>query len=184
MIIERVYPGTKAFKDVKKLYHSSFPAGKQLPFSRITLLSLLRPSVLLLAYYDETGFCGFSFGVCTEKYLYIGFFAVPEHLRSKGYGTKMIRAMHEKYGKPLIGECKQPDPESPDYEIDARRVEFWKRNGLDFFDNKYIVRNNGYNYIVNCMEHTYDREGYWAVFDHLSFGPGATLRILKRKLKS
>lgn len=183
MTIKNAFPGTKAFRDVKKLYDSAFASGEQLPFSRIAVLSALRPSVHLLAYYDENGFCGFSFGVCTEKYLYVDFFAVSEHLRDRGYGTKMLRALQEKLKKPMIGECRQPEPESPEYDQQLRRVEFWKRNGFDFFDDQYIVRNNGINYIVNCTEHAYDREAYWAIFDHLSFGLGAQLRILKRKLK-
>lgn len=183
MVTKLALPGTRAYRDAKKLYFAAFQPDEQLPFPRITLLSLLKPTVYLLSFYEGDVFCGFAFGACTEQYLYISFFAVPEELRSKGIGSKMVDALREKYPKPSIGECRQPDPDSPEYAQQLRRVEFWKRKGLNFYGDQHIVRIAGLNYIANGTEECFDRDAYWAVFDHFSFHPKALLRVLKRKFK-
>ena len=183
MEIKKALPGTQAFRDVKELYYSAFLSEERLPFSRMALLSTLKPSVDLLAYYDGETFCGFSFTVCTDQYLYVDFFAVNPKLRGKGYGSRMIADLLARYPVPAIGEAKAPDPNSPEYELEKRRIAFWKRAGFDFFNNEIIIYNDEVPYIVNSTKPPYDREAYWAIFDHLSFGPKSQLRILKRWLK-
>lgn len=183
MTLKKAIPGTKVYRDVEKLYNAAFPADEQLPFGRLTLLSLLKPSVQMLGYYDGETFCGFSFSVFTGRHLYINFVGVEAGLRSKGYGGMILGALREKYPVPVICEVKVPDPENDTYTQDEKRIAFWKRNGFNFFDGKYTITNHhGVKYYICATESEYDRDGYWAAFDHMSFGPGAQLRILKRRL--
>lgn len=183
MEIRKARPGTKAYKDVKELYASAFASRERLPFSRMALLGTVRPTVDLLAYYEGGAFCGMSFTVCTDQYLYVDFFAVDPGLRGQGCGSEMLAALKARFGKPAVGECRMPVPGTPEYAQDLRRVEFWKRNGFDFFGNEITIQNNGVTYLVNSTEPPFHREAYWAIFDHLSFGPGAMLRRLKRWIK-
>ena len=183
MVIEQVRPGTKAYKDVKYLYDSAFASLERLPFSRMMLLNLFRSTVDLLAYYEAEEFCGMSFTVCTDEYLYVDFFAVDPNLRGQGQGSRMLTALKNRFGKPAVGECRMPIPGSPDYDQDFRRAEFWRKNGFDFFDNKVTIENNGVTYLVNSTEPPFHRDAYWAIFDHLSFGPKSLVRRVKRKLK-
>ena len=184
MEIKKALPGTAVYREVKQLYHGSFPENERLPFSRMVLLSLLKPAAELLGYYEGDTFCGFSFTVRSEQYLYINFIAVNPALRSHGYGAKILSLLREQYPLPAICDVKAPIEGSDDYAQDHRRIEFWKRNGFDFFDNEYVITNPcGVTYIIASTKAPFDRAAYWALFDHLSFGPCASLRILKRRLR-
>ena len=180
MKIKKVFPGTKTFHEVDKLYHTAFPVEERIPFRRMALLSLLRPSVNLLAYYDADTFCGFTFTVTTARYLYINFFAVDPSLRGKGYGSRMADLLQKQYPQAGICEVKSPDAAVPTYQEDLNRMRFWERNGFDFLDGAYPITNpHGVKYLVGTTDGSFDRNAYRAIFDHLSFGPGAQLRLLK-----
>ena len=180
MILKRVFPGTAAFREVEKLYCSAFPEEERLPFRRMTMLSLLKPSVDLLAYYEADLFCGFSFTVVTGRYLYINFFAVDPALRGKGYGSRMAALLREKYPKAAVCEVKAPKDSAVDQDPDVKRIRFWEGTGFDFFDGAYTITNpHGVKYLVGTTDGSFDRDAYRSIFDHLSFGPGAQLRILK-----
>ena len=184
MEMKKALPGTKVFRDVKELYFSAFPAEERLPFSRMVLLSMLKPAVALLGYYEGDTFCGFSFTVCTERYLYINFVAVNPFLRSKGYGAGIVTMLKEKYRKPVLCEVKIPEVGCESNEQDARRIAFWERNGFDFLGNEYTITNPcGVSYVICATEGPFERDAYWAIFDRMSFGPKAGLRNLKRKLE-
>lgn len=179
--IKKAFPGTTTFRLVKNLYYTSFPAEEQLPFGRIALLSVLKPSVDLLAYYDGTVFCGFSFTVRTGKYLYINFFAVEPSLRSHGYGAQMMQLLRKCYPMEMVCDVKAPVEGTDTFELDQRRITFWSSNGFDFFDNEYTITNPcGVKYYICATASPFDRMAYRGIFDHLSFGPAAQLRIIKR----
>lgn len=184
MRIQCALPGSETFRKIEALYYASFPEEERISFGRITLLAVLKPSVELLAYYEDDRFCGFSFSVTTDRYLYINFFAVEPEQRGQGIGKKMLELLRQRHPQPVVCDVKAPVPDSETYLSDAYRVHFWEHNGLDFFDNQYTVTNShGIKYLICATEAPFDRDAYWAVFDHLSFGPGAMLRILKRALK-
>lgn len=183
MLIKRVLPGTDAFRRVKSLYLSGFPEEERLSFFRMTLLALLKPSVRLFAYYENDLFCGFSFTVTTNQYLYISYFAVDPALRGKGYGHRMIALLQERFPQVGICEVKIPLDNTPSYEEDCMRLHFWETAGFRFMGGKYTITNpNEIQYYVGTTDGSFRRDDYRAVFDHLSFGPAALLRTLKRHL--
>lgn len=184
MTVKPVIPGTRTFRDVKKLYYSAFPPEERLPFSRMVLLNLLRSTVDMLAYFDEDNFCGFSFTVATGQYLYINYFAVKPERRDRGYGTQMVSELRKRSSLPAVCDAKAPEQGSPEESQDVKRIEFWKRNGFDFFRNEYTITNPcGVKYYICATHAPFDRQAYRAIFDHLSFGPRAQLRIWKEKRK-
>ena len=184
MTIKNALPGTKAYRDVKALYHSAFPQDERLPFTRLAVLNLVRSSVDLLAHYDGNVFCGLSFTVCTDRYLYINYFAVNPERRDKGYGTRMVSELRKRSLLPAVCDAKVPVEGSPEESQDVKRIKFWERNGFDFFHNEYTITNPyGVKYYICSTQTPFDRQAYRDIFDHLSFGPKAQLRIWKRKLK-
>lgn len=184
MKIQYAIPGSDTLRKIEELYYASFPEEERLPFRRMALLAALKPSVELLAYYEGDQFCGFSFAVTTDRYLYINFFAVDPALRGQGVGRKMLELLRQRHPQPLVCDVKAPNPDRSSYIQDINRVHFWEHNGLDFFDNRHTVTNaHGIKYLICASEGPFDRDAYWAVFDHLSFGPGAMIRILKRAMK-
>lgn len=184
MEIRSVFPGTKAAKETELLYLESFPPEEQLPFLRMVMLSLLKPSVDLLAFYEHGEFCGFSFTVHTARYLYINFFAVVPALRNQGYGARMLATLQRRFPSAVLCEAKAPQADTPDFAQNARRIAFWEQQGFSFFDGQYTITNaHGVTYWVGTTDGIFDRAAYRSIFDHLSFGPTALLRTLKQKPK-
>lgn len=179
MKIKQIYPGTKSFREVKKLYLEAFPQEERLPFFRMVLLSMLKPSVKLLSYYDGNRFSGFTFTVEMDSFLYINYIAVCPNMRSHGCGKSMVDLLNQRHPKPQLCEVKLPTEGDPEYPKDLRRMEFWKRNGFDFYDNQHIIQNpHGISYVICGKGIEFDRESYFAIFDRLSFGPKALLRSM------
>lgn len=182
MNVKKVYPGTKAFRMVKELYFEAFPENERLPFSRMVLLSLLKPSVSLLSFWDGEELRGFTFTVETGPFLYINYIAVNPNLRSRGYGAKLLEVLHGRWPKAQICDARVPQKGTEAYEQDLRRIAFWERNGFDFYGNAHTITNpQGVSYYICGKDTEFDRDAYFSVFDHLSFGPGAMLRVLRNK---
>ena len=135
MISCTIFPGTRRFRQARRLYRAAFPAAQRRPFLSLWLLSVCKPAVSLRVYLDGTCFCGFSYTVTTEKYLYISFLAVDPALRSRGYGAQMLTLLRQQApGRALLAEVERPEPESPNYAQRVRRVEFYRRNGFHTLD--------------------------------------------------
>lgn len=182
MEIKRVLPGTKTYRSVKSLYYASFEACERISITRMLLLSLIRRAVDFFAYYEGDTFCGFSFVVCTDCYVYLDYFVVNPELRGQGYGSRIAADILARYPVPGIGETKEPIPGSPDYQKDLRRQKFWERIGFNYYDYNLRSYAQGRSYLVNSTG-DYNRENYFAVFDYLSLGPKALLRRIKRRLR-
>lgn len=182
MKVKQVYPGTKTCQAVKKLYFEAFPENERLSFSRMVLLSLIKPSASLLSFWDGEELCGFTFTVETKQFLYINYIAVNPNLRSRGYGTKLLDALHERWPMAQLCDARVPQEGTEDYDQDLRRIAFWERNGFDFYGNAHTITNpQGVTYYICGKGVEFDREAYFGVFDHLSFGPGAMVRVLRNK---
>lgn len=180
MEIKNVLPGTRISREVRELYEGAFLAGERIPFSRMLLLNLVRPSVKLQAYYEDNIICGFTFVVVTECYVYVDYLVINPAMRGKGYGSRIMAELLSRFQVPGIGECLEPIPGDPHYEEDLARVRFWEKLGFQFYGYQLKNTGHGRTYLVNSTGN-YNRADYFACFDHLSFGPGATLRRWKRK---
>lgn len=182
MKMKKVYPGTKTFRAVKELYFEAFPENERLPYSRMALLSLLKPSVSLLAFQEGGELWGFTFTVKTEGFLYINYIAVNPDLRSRGHGARMLEKLYQKWPMAQLCDAKAPEKWTEDYDQDLRRIAFWEKNGFDFYGNAHPITNpQGVTYYICGKGIEFDKNAYFGVFDHLSFGPKACIRCLKRK---
>ena len=185
MKVRKLYPWMADFQKVNKLYDLSFHKDCRLPFWKLAALTVVRPAVEILGYYDGDLFCGFTFSIHTNRYLYINSMAVDPALRSHGYGKQMIDLLHQRHPLPTVGVVKKPIPGTPEYEEDLRRVHFWEERGCDFFGQQHVLRDDqGVTYIVGATDTNYDRSAYQEIIDMRSCGLGATIRILKRKFNS
>lgn len=184
MRVKKLYPWMLDFLKVKKLYDQSFTKDCRLPFWKIAVLTVIRPAVEVLGYYDGDLFCGFTFCIHTDRYLYINSMAVEPDLRSRGYGKQMIDLLHQRHPTPTIGVIKKPIPGDVEYDEDLRRVHFWETQGCNFFDYQYILKDeHGTEFVVGATDTDYDASAYQEIVDMRSCGFGATYRILKRKLQ-
>ena len=182
MRILKVFPGMREFDMVKELYIASFPESFRIPVWRMALLSMLRPSVELLAYFDGDLFCGFTFTICTRRHLYINFFAVVPELRSHGYGGRIGAMLMERYPRPMIGMVKMPVEGTEDYEEDMRRVRFWEAHGTDFYGYQHVFTDaNGVKFLAGATGTEYDRDAYQEIFDKRSLGFASVMRLIFHK---
>lgn len=180
MRVKKVYPGTSTLRAVKQLYYEAFPEKERLSFSRMVLLSLVKPSVSLLAYYEGDVCSGFTFTVEMQRFLYINYIAVNPQLRSRGLGRAILSQLEARWPKPQLCDAKAPEEGEADYQQDMRRLAFWRKNGFDFYGNTHTITNpQGITYYICGKGMDFDKQAYFSIFDHLSFGPGALLRSLR-----
>lgn len=179
MKICTAFPGTRTYREVRRLYLSAFPPEQRHPFVRLWLLSVLKPTVRLQAYRDGDRFCGFTLTVNGEKYLYICFIAVNPDLRSRGCGSQILALLRQQSSKPLLVEAEAPEVGTANYTQRVQRIDFYRKNG--FYDLDRTITGRGTTFALLSTDAAFDREGYWELFGHLSFGLRAWLKRLKGK---
>ena len=117
-------------KDVSELYLSAFPENERPPlhwFLRC-LYSCVQNEVF--SYYED-GFIGFAEITIHQDIVYICFLAVTEENRNKGYGSKIISDIKDKYpGYTLLVCFEEVDEKYPDYDNRKRRQNFYIKNGF------------------------------------------------------
>lgn len=97
MYFEKVLT-SKRKKEVKEIYHSSFPKEERMPFFLMLIMSCLW-NTQFLAFYDEKILCGLVYMATLGRQTFIMFFAVDKNLRSRGYGSNIlsqIQLLHPK----------------------------------------------------------------------------------------
>ena len=68
-----------------------------------------------------------------DDFLYIEHFAVKEEHRNGGYGGKLLDALLEEKGRPMVLEVEEPEDE-----LTRRRIGFYERHGLVYNDYPYL----------------------------------------------
>lgn len=127
--------------DVKHIYFDSFPKNERMPFSMMVVMSKLW-NTEFLGYYDSDTLCGFAYLAHNSKIVFVMFLAVDKALRSKGYGSTILREIQNKYpDKKIIISIEPCDKSSPDIELRTRRKDFYMRNG--YKETGYMMKLNG-----------------------------------------
>ncbi|MGT2929815.1 GNAT family N-acetyltransferase [Streptococcus dentasini] len=81
------------------------------------------------AYFDRGNFCGFTYSLKSDKVYYLLFLAVPKDLRSKGYGSTILKAVAQKAGDcPCILVIEPLDTSAGNYSQRLRRLAFYQAN--------------------------------------------------------
>ncbi|MBO5713755.1 MAG: GNAT family N-acetyltransferase [Clostridia bacterium] len=167
---------TKKLNKVKGLYLSAFPKHERLPYFLLKISSLLK-GVKFTEYYDNDLFCGFTFTVETDYTLYVFYFAIPENLRGKGYGTAILTHIKNAYPNKTVTLNIEPLTENCDNYLErVNRFNFYKRNG--FYDSGYTVYDVGGGFtvlytktnVINGTEFTFEPNKYIEVYKKLTLG--------------
>ena len=183
MRLQVIHPWSRDFAKAKELYLDTFPPDERVPIIKIIALTTLRPSTKLLGLYENDQLCGFSLTVCSKRYLYINFIAIDPAYRGRGYGSRLINLLKRRHRLPIIALVKLPEFDTPEFETDRRRIQFWQNLGTDFFQYNYLFTDaSGGNYAVGVIGGDYDRNAFREVLDQRSFHPAALLRQFKRTL--
>ena len=140
---------------LRNLFESSFPEEEGVPYDEF-IKPIDKFNLDYEAFYEREKLVGI-FGVyILPKYNYAQFLAVPEDLRCKGIGQKLLTVMLEKYGKeknPLIGDVESTFQEdAPNLEIRKRRQAFYLRNGFKETGRCYTYKGVSYQTLSTSNE--------------------------------
>ncbi len=112
------------------LYRKSFPKSERKPFSAILKMKKMGKADIWY-FEDEGGFLGFSSTINGEREILIDYFTVNDKRRGKGYGTRMLSALLDRY-EPLgiFLEIEIPYESAENYTERVRRKNFYIAVGL------------------------------------------------------
>ena len=127
--------------DVKHIYFDSFSKNERMPFPIMVAMSKLW-NTEFLGFYDGDTLCGFVYLAHNSKIVFVMFLAVDKTLRSKGYGSAILREIQNKYSdKKIIISIEPCNKNAPDVELRRRRKAFYMRNG--YKETGYMMKLNG-----------------------------------------
>lgn len=150
------------------LNETAFPAEECIE-SSLLLEGLRLPGFSCTAYYDEGDFCGFTYEIELEHYLYLLLFAVSGKVRSRGYGSRMLAQVRKHAGhKPVVLDIEPLDSMAPNAEQRVKRLKFYERNG--FANTGHSLVENGVLYTVLATDGFRDMIAFKEEFDRVSPG--------------
>ena len=127
--------------DIRRIYFDAFPKKERMPFPLMVAMSKLW-NTQFLSFYDGDIPCGLIYFALNNKMLFIMFLAVDSSLRSKGYGSAVLREIKNRYpDKKLIVSIEPCDDSAPDLELRNRRKAFYLSNGYQ--ETGYMMKLNG-----------------------------------------
>ena len=123
------------FPQVKALYESAFPANERIPIKQLMDNKIQRE---FFAFVDDINssptFCGFSNSITRGTITNIVYFAVEPKLRSRGYGSQILKTIHELHPDTrLVVDIEVEEDSKDDEELERRnrRRDFYQRNGFE-----------------------------------------------------
>lgn len=151
MNIKSIFPFSTHYKEVKRLYESSFPVQERISWPWLVLMSLFGQADFL-AYFDEGVFAGFSYSLKSHNMYYLLFLAVPSEHHSKGYGHQILKEMARRAGKRPIFLVIEPLDEAADnYPLRLKRLAFYEKNGYHLTDYIYYENEEVYQVLTNWI---------------------------------
>ncbi len=147
MTFEKILATSEDVDLIESLYMRAFPENERYPFS-----SLLEEDDFteLLSFHEEGRFVGFIALLHVDALYHIVYFAVPEDLRSRGYGSRIIRSVHEIFaGKRFVVDIEQPDDSGDPKDYRQIRKNFYLRNGYQETIKKYIWNKERYEVMIH-----------------------------------
>ncbi|MBQ2816631.1 MAG: GNAT family N-acetyltransferase [Clostridia bacterium] len=129
--------------EVKALYERSFPQNERREFD--DMLKDTSGLCKVLSYWDEDVFIGFACLLDVGSISHIIYFAVKEHLRDKGYGSKILDCIHKaEKGMRVIVDIESADTDCDNRGQRIKRKEFYIRNGYEETQVKYHWHGDDY----------------------------------------
>lgn len=115
--------------EIRKLYDGSFPDNERIPWGK--LVSTLDDSRIMMVYYADDVPAGMSFVYIHESVVYLGYLAVEEKMRSKGYGTEILHMILDAYPESkIVVDIETVTEDSGNYKERRKRKDFYLRCGF------------------------------------------------------
>lgn len=150
-------------KEIKRLYRTAFPKEERAPL--FFLYRRARQGIAdFCAVLDGEKFVGLTYAAGTETVVTLMFLAIEDGERGRGYGSRILKAVREKYrGRRLFLNIEPLDTAADNYEQRVKRKAFYERNGFSGLD--YTVREAGVTYDMMTCGGYVSLEEYRAVME-------------------
>lgn len=164
--------------DIAALYLSAFPENERPPLEWYFSCIYRYKENEAIAYYENDEFIGYSSLVTYQDIVYICYLAVVKEKRNRGYGSKILSDIKEKYQDKTILLCyEEVDEKYEDFLNRKNRENFYKRNG--FINNELKTQEGEVVYqSARIGNRKVTFEDYKILFD-LCYGKGANEKYLK-----
>lgn len=128
----------KKNKKVTKLYNEAFPKDERIPIWLLKILAR-KDKAKFYGIYDNEKFVGLVYNIFYKDIVFVFYLAIDKVTRGKGYGTKVLDSIKEKYKNYRIILCIEPvDENSDNYEQRVKRKNFYLKNGFE--DSNYTIK--------------------------------------------
>lgn len=136
--------------EIKLIYVNSFPKEERFPFWILKYCSKEK-NVLFNAILDNDKLIGMEYIIMYENTAYLMYLAIDENQRKKGYGSKILKDLREKYEN-IILSIERPNKDLNDKK--QTRKNFYLRNG--FYETNKFIKDNGIEYELLCTNKDYN----------------------------
>lgn len=159
----------KDYWKVKEVYSRAFPRRERLPITVLILMSCRR-KVEFKAFYAGSEFCGFAYLICYGRTTFIFYLAVDERLRSKNYGSQILKWIAGNTTETVALDIEAVSETRPAVNEEQRRKRkrFYLRNG--YKDTGVIMREYGEIYDVLYYGDVFSKCELERLLQRFSFG--------------
>jgi len=137
---------------VKTLYESAFPENERIPIKQLLDNKIKRE---FWAFVDDINgtptFCGFSNSITRGTITNIVYFAVEPKLRSRGYGSQILKTIREAHPETRLVvdiEVEEDSKDAEELEHRNRRRDFYLRNGFGSSPVDYVWQGEHYRLLT------------------------------------
>ncbi len=140
------------WKKLKKLYIEAFPANERAPFYMLKRNAKNGRGEMLAAY-DNNELVGMAYIIGSRDLGYLFYFAIMPGLRGKGYGSRILSLLRERYsGGRLFLAREQLDKSADNYSQRLKRHEFYLKNGFTDLNATIQEANVVYDVMITSGE--------------------------------
>ncbi|MCD8373100.1 MAG: GNAT family N-acetyltransferase [Clostridia bacterium] len=148
---------TKYKIQVKKLYKKAFPANERPPFGALWRKAKKGKGELYAAT-NKDMFVGLTHAVIYKNLVYVYFLAVEKNNRGKGFGSKILAELKNKYKDyNIVLNIEELDENVENFEDRLNRKKFYEKNGFRLTGIKTIEKGVRYDLML-CGEDTTYKE--------------------------
>ena len=142
----------------KALYEEAFPPIERIDYSLLGAC-IKNGKAALYAYRDKDEYVGFAFVLLPADYVYLLFCATRKDLRSRGYGSAIMKKLRRRYpGKAIVLDIEPLSDDADNSTERTRRYMFYKNNG--FSDTGFEMRDDTGIYRILSDREGFDLNGF------------------------
>ncbi len=131
LIEKKVTKKLDNYNEIVEFMKRSFPKEELMPMWLLILVSKMK-KYEFNAYYDDDLFVGILFTIESKESIFIFYIAVNDKIQSKGYGSRLLELIFDRYSKKHISLFIETmdDINASNYEQRVKRLSFYERNGF------------------------------------------------------